>query len=147
MRLTTKSACIGALAFLPIVVVLGCPRSPDGGKPVAVGALPVPEEQFVSVTLADKNPGTKPIPCVNPVHLNKLKGHVAHWVLSDIEGELTITMKKDDPFEPGSVHQGKHWRSGKLKPSAKGKYGYTITVTIPGIKDPFVNDPDIEIMD
>jgi hypothetical protein len=143
MRLTNKGPFTGVLAFLPIVLVLGCSRSPDGGKPVALGPLPGPEEQFVGVTLV----GTEVKWNVNPVQLYRGKGHVAHWVFCGGEGDLKITMKGNDPFETSVEHSGKHARSGKPKSGLKGqKFSYWITVTTPtGTYKS--TDPDIEIMD
>lgn len=146
MRLTTKSPRIGALVFLPIVLAFGCARAPEPPAPTGMPTS-LKDEQIVCVTLPDIMPGTRPLPSVDPVPLYRGKGHVAHWIFCG-EGDLRITMKKDDPFATPLENGGKHVRSGKVRGDAEGKgkrYGYTITLTT---KDGvFTNDPDIEIMD
>lgn len=146
MHLTRKSARTGSLSLLPIVLAFGCARAPEPPSSTGTPAS-LKDEQIVCVTLPDVMPGTRPLPSVDPVPLYRGKGHVAHWVFCG-EGELRITMKKDDPFATPLEHGGKHVRSGKVRPDAQGKgkrYGYTITLTT---KDGvFTNDPDIEIMD
>lgn len=150
MRLINKGPRTGALVFLPFVLAFGCARAPEPpaptGTPVA-GFVPLKDEQLVFVTLPDIKPGTKPLPSVDPVQLYRGKGHVAHWIFCG-EGDLRITMKKEDPFATPLENGGKHVRSGKVRGDAEGKgkrYGYTITLTT---KDGvFTNDPDIEIME
>lgn len=139
----------------------GCARAPEEAPkpttPPKEGRPPKPQEVTVHVTLDTSTPDAKPMPSIDPVILEVEYGQVAHWILAG-EGQLKISMKKENPFEGPFEEAGSHVRSGKprkdaapplppgWKPGDKkpGKhYSYTITVTVKG--KPYTNDPDVEI--
>jgi hypothetical protein len=140
-----------AFFALPVILMLGCGRSsaqdsastsPCPDTTMMSTAIPLSAERLVFVSLVNG----KPVPNIDPVVLDTTKGHVAHWIFGG-DGELTITMKTDNPFATANEHAGNHERSGRVRSDAQGggrHYSYTITLkTADGI---FVNDPDIEIV-
>ena len=119
----------GALALLSLTLTLGC-AGPN---------FALKQEKLVIVTIRDG----KPYPSVNPVKLSYSAGEIAHWVFCG-EGELTVEMKKESPFEKLIEHDGKHARSWKPLEKAIGKT-FPYSITLKTGEGTFHYDPDVEV--